>query len=83
LYHFFLNQEELKYVKMRKEDLNKHRQVKGVDSNKHDWDRIKETIMENKFTLCHLGESVMELHGKYPNDADFGKQVRQLILLKE
>lgn len=66
-----------------KKELNKHRQVKSVDSNEHDWDRIKETIMENKFTLCHLGESVVELHKKYPNDADFGKQVRQLILLKE
>jgi len=65
------------------EDLNKHRQVKSVDSNQHDYDRIKETIMENKFTLCHLGESVMELHEKYPNDTDFGKQVRQLILLKK
>lgn len=63
--------------------LNKHRQVKGVDSNEHDWDRIKETIMENRFTLCHLGESVLELHKKYPNDTDFGKQVRQLILLKK
>lgn len=65
------------------EDLNKHRQVKSVDSNQHDYDRIKETIMENKFTLCHLGESVMELHKKYSNDTDFGKQVRQLILLKK
>jgi len=65
------------------EDLNKHRQVKSVDSNQHDYDRIKETIMENKFTLCHLGESVMELHEKYPNDTDFGKQIRQLILLKK
>jgi hypothetical protein len=65
------------------EDLNKHRQVKSVDSNQHDYDRIKETIMENKFTLCHLGESVMELHEKYPNDTEFGKQVRQLILLKK
>lgn len=65
------------------EDLNKHRQVKSVDSNQHDYDRIKETIMENKFTLCHLGESVLELHEKYPNDTDFGKQVRQLILLKK
>jgi hypothetical protein len=64
-------------------NLNKHRQVKSVDSNQHDYDRIKETIMENKFTLCHLGESVMELHEKYPNDTDFGKQVRQLILLKK
>ena len=71
-----------KEKKLNRQGRNKHRQVKGVDSNEHDWDRIKETIMENKFTLCHLGESVIELHEKYPNDADFGKQVRQLILLK-
>ena len=65
-------------------ELNKHRQVKGIDSNQHDYDRIKETVIEqNKFKLCHLGESVMELHEKYPNDTDFGRQVRQLILLKK
>jgi len=67
----------------QEKELNKHRQVAGIDSNLHDYDRIKETIMENKFALCHLGESVLELHEKYPNDADFGKRVRQLILLKK
>ena len=25
-------------------DLNKHRQERGIDSNLHDYDRIKETI---------------------------------------
>ena len=36
---------------------------------------------ENKFVLCEFGEKVLKLHHKYPNDADFGKQTRQLILL--
>ena len=62
-------------------ELNKHRQVKGIDSNQHDYDRIKETVIEqNKFKLCHLGESVMKLYKKYPNDTDLGKRIRELIL---
>jgi hypothetical protein len=64
----------------QEEELNKHRQVRGIDSNLHDYDRIKETIEENKFSLCHLGESIIELYKEYPNDAELGKQVRNLIL---
>ncbi len=64
----------------QEEELNKHRQVRGIDSNLHDYDRIKETIQENKFSLCHLGESIIELYKEYPNDAELGKQVRNLIL---
>lgn len=61
-------------------DLNKHRQERGIDSNLHDYDRIKETINENRFSLCHLGADIVELYKKYPNDAELGKQVRKLIL---
>ncbi len=43
-------------------DLNKHRQVRGIDSNLHDYDRIRETIEENKFSLCHLGERIIDLY---------------------
>ena len=64
----------------QEEEMNKHRQVKGIDSNLHDYDRIKETIQENKFSLCHLGADIVELYKEYPNDADLGKQVRKLIL---
>ena len=64
----------------QEEELNKHRQVRGIDSNLHDYDRIKETIQENKFSLCHLGESIIELYKEYSNDAELGKQVRNLIL---
>jgi len=64
----------------QEEELNKHRQVRGIDSNLHDYDRIRETIEENKFSLCHLGESIIELYKEYPNDAELGKQVRNLIL---
>ncbi len=61
---------------MSKEDLNKHRQVKSVYSKNN-----QINPQENKFVLCEFGERVLELHNKYPNDADFGKQARQLILL--
>lgn len=64
----------------QEEELNKHRQVAGVDSNLHDYERIKETIQENKFSLCHLGADIVELYKEYPNDAELGKQVRKLIL---
>jgi hypothetical protein len=62
-------------------DLNKHRQIRGIDSNLHDYDRIKETIQENKFSLCHLGENIIKLYKEYPNDAELGKEVRKVILL--
>ena len=65
---------------MRK-DLKKHIQVIGIDSNLHDYDRIRETINENRFSLCHLGEKVVEIAKKYPNDADFGKEIRQILYL--
>jgi hypothetical protein len=62
------------------EDLNKHRQVKSVYSKNN-----QINPQENKFVLCEFGQKVLELHNKYPNkypnDADFGKQARQLILL--
>ena len=64
----------------QEEELNKHRQVRGIDSNLHDYDRIKETIEENKFNLCHLGERIIDLYKEYPNDSDLGKEVRNLIL---
>lgn len=60
------------------EDLNKHRQVKSVYSKNN---QIKPE--NNKFVLCEFGERVLELHKKYPNNSDFGKQTRQLILLWE
>lgn len=62
-------------------ELNKHRQERGIDSNLHDYDRIKETINENRFNLCHLGEKVIEVAKKYPNDTDLGKEIRQIIYL--
>ena len=65
----------------QEEEMNKHRQERGIDSNLHDYDRIKETINENRFSLCHLGEKVIEVSKKYPNDADFGKEIRQIIYL--
>jgi hypothetical protein len=71
---------KLKKYKLMNEDLNEHRQVRGIDSNLHDYDRIKETIQDNKFSLCHLGENIIELYKEYPNDTDLGKEVRKTIL---
>jgi|TARA_R110001592_G_scaffold12056_9_gene58500 hypothetical protein len=67
----------------QEEEMNKHRQVKGVDSNLHDYNRIKETIQENRFSLCHLGADVIDLYREHSNDADFGREIRQLILSKK
>jgi len=67
----------------QEEEMNKHRQVAGVDSNLHDYNRIRETIEENKFSLCHLGADVIDLYKEYSNDADFGREIRQLILSKK
>ena len=64
----------------QEEELNKHRQVAGGDSNLHDYERIKETIQENKFSLCHLGADIVELYKEYPNDAELGKHM--LVLLQ-
>lgn len=71
---------KLKKYKLMNEDLNEYRQVRGIDSNLHDYDRIKETIQDNKFSLCHLGENIIELYKEYPNDTDLGKEVRKAIL---
>ena len=57
----------------QEEDLNKHRQVKdSVYKNPI-------TPSDNKFMLCHLGETVRQLEKIYPNDAEFGKQIRNAI----
>lgn len=57
-------------------NINEIRQVKGVDSKNNNPIEIE----HNKFKLCHLGETVMKLYKKYPNDADLGKRIRELIL---
>ena len=58
------------------EDVNQHRQGKSVDSKNH-----QIIPQENKFVLCEFGEKVLALHNEYPDDADFGEQASQLILL--
>lgn len=56
------------------DDLNKHRQVKGVDSKSHI------TPEHNKFLYCHLGELVDKYAKHMPNDTDLGKEVRKAWL---
>jgi len=57
------------------DNLNKHRQVKGVDSI-----QSQITPEQNKFLYCHLGELVDKYAKHMPNDADLGKEVRKAWL---
>lgn len=41
--------------------------------------KVEITMNENKFTLCHIGEIVNTIEKVYPNDAEFGKEVRRII----
>ena len=76
-----MSKEEKIILAKLEEEMNKLRKERGIDSNLHDYDRIRETINENRFSLCHLGEKVVEIARKYPNDADFGKEIRQILYL--
>jgi hypothetical protein len=59
------------------EDLNKHRQVKGVDSIT----ALGIYTVNNKVvSMPDLTGTIIDLMKEYPNDADLGKKVRQLIL---
>lgn len=54
------------------DNLNKHRQVKGVDSIES-----QITPEQNKFLYCHLGELVHKYAKLIPNDQELGKKVRE------
>ena len=62
---------------MSKEDLNKHRQVKSVDSNTStDIYSVDNEIV----AMPNITALVIHLMKKYPNDAEFGKHVREAVL---
>ena len=69
-------QSKLKKYKLMSEDLNKHRQVKSVDSNS--------MIRKNPPTREGDGylkvSDIILVMNKYPNDADLGKFIRKAIL---
>jgi len=58
-------------------DLNKHRQVKSVDSNTNtDIYSVDNEIV----AMPNITALVIHLMKKYPNDAEFGKHVRETVL---
>ena len=62
---------------MSKEDLNKHRQVKGVDSNTN----TDIYSVDNKLVaMPNITALVIYFVMEYPNDADLGKHVRNAVL---
>ena len=69
-------QSKLKKYKLMSKNLNKHRQVKSVDSNS----------MIRKNPPTREGEGFFKVSDiilvikKYPNDADLGKFIRKVIL---
>lgn len=42
--------------------------------------KVKITMKENKFTFCHIGEIVCTLERVYGNDAEFGAEIRKMIV---
>ena len=68
---------KLKKYKLMSEDLNKHRQVKSVDSKTNtDIYSVDNEIV----SMPNITALVIYLMKKYPNDAEFGKQVRETVL---
>ena len=69
-------QSKLEKYKLMK-DLNKHRQVKSVDSNTNtDIYSVDNEIV----AMPNITALVIHLMKKYPNDAEFGKHVREAVL---
>jgi len=59
------------------EDLNKHRQVKSVDSKTNtDIYSVDNEIV----AMPNITALVIYLMKKYPNDTEFGKHVRETVL---
>ena len=62
---------------MSKEELNKLRQVKGVDSNTN----TNIYSVDNKLVaMPNITALVIHYVNKYPNDSDLGKHVRKAVL---
>ena len=70
-------QSKLKKYKLMSKDLNKHRQVKGVDSKTNtDIYSVENEII----AMPNITALVIHLMKKYPNDAEFGKHIRESVL---
>ena len=71
-------QSKLEKYKLMSKDLNEHRQVKSVDSKTNtDIYSIDNEIV----SMPNITALVIYLMKKYPNDAEFGKHVRDTVLL--
>ena len=65
---------------MMSKELNKHRQVKSVDSNSivtGKADKVLPVKLRSRFDMIF---EIIDIEKKYPNDADLGKHLRQEIL---
>lgn len=65
---------------MMSKELNKHRQVKSVDSNSivtGKADKVLPVKLRSRFNMIF---EIIDIEKKYPNDADLGKHLRQEIL---
>ena len=62
---------------LSKKELNKLRQVKGVDSNSN---TSIYTIDNELIAMPNITALMIHFVKKYPNDADLGKQVRNTIM---
>ena len=73
-------QSKLKKYKLMSKELNKHRQVKSVDSNSivtGKADKVLPVKLRSRFDMVF---EIIDIEKKYPNDADLGKHLRQEIL---
>ena len=60
-------------------DLNKHRQVKSVDSKSNTITGIY-SVDNEIVSMPDITGLVIYLMKKYPNDAEFGKHLRESVL---
>ena len=72
-------QSKLKKYKIMSEDLNKHRQVKSVDSKSNTITGIY-SVDNEIVSMPDITGLVIYLMKKYPNDAEFGKHLRESVL---
>tara|TARA_B100000900_G_scaffold301344_1_gene259927 strand:- start:251 stop:547 length:297 start_codon:yes stop_codon:yes gene_type:complete len=71
-------QSKLEKYKLMTKDLNKHRQVKSVDSNSIiPANRVLPVKLRSRADVIF---EIIDMEEKYPNDTDLGRHVRQEIL---
>jgi len=72
-------QSKLKKYKLMSKDLNKHRQVKSVDSNSIG--PMTSMVLPVKLrSRADVIFEIIDMEKKYPNDAELGKNIREAVL---